>query len=59
MSAPTPIVAGVHLNHYGGYAHIDLAGANTSSGGYISLQLREQTLKDALYIGMQAHSLSG
>jgi hypothetical protein len=35
VSALTPTVAGVHLNNYGGYAHIDLAGANTSTGGYI------------------------
>ena len=29
----------MHLNTYGGYAHIDLAGANTSSGGYIDFTL--------------------
>jgi hypothetical protein len=33
-TALTPTVAGVHLNNYGGYAFIDLAGTS-SSGGYI------------------------
>ena len=35
VSAFTPTVAGFHLNNCGGYAHIDLAGSSTSTGGYI------------------------
>ena len=34
VSALTPTLPGVHLNSYGGYAHIDFAGSS-SGGGYL------------------------
>ena len=33
-SVLTPAIAGVHINNFGGYAHIDLAGSS-SGGGYL------------------------
>ena len=59
VSALTPTVAGVHLNNYGGYAHIDLAGAKTSSGGYIDFTIAGTDMRDALYIDTQARSSTG
>ena len=42
MSALIPSVAGVHLNNSEGY---DLAGANTSSGGYIDFTVAGTDMK--------------
>ena len=38
VSAITPTVAGVHLNNYGGNAHIVLAGSSSGSG-YIDFRI--------------------